>query len=307
MQVLTVGDFDADERVWLGDHVSRLGTESAANGDCLFVSHGAIDEAVSAIDEQPALAWVHTRAAGVTPPLLEACRTRSLTLTNGSGPHGSAIAEYLVCVLLCLFKRIPELLESQHRRAWRSDMWLDELRGKTVGILGLGALGRSCAQLLVPFGVHLIGLRRTAGSVPEIEEVFPTSELASVLPRLDALVIAAPLTHATRGLVGRRELSLLAPEAVLVNVGRGPILDEDALAEALRAGRLRGAALDVFHQEPLPSDSPLWSAPNLIISAHRADATRQTAMRELELFIANLGRWIEGTELENVVDLDQGY
>jgi phosphoglycerate dehydrogenase-like enzyme len=307
MQVLTVGDVNADERVWLADHMARLDVESAATGDCLFVSHGAIGEAVSVVGEQPALAWVHTRAAGVTPPLLEACRARSVTLSNGSGPHGSAIAEYVVCALLCLYKHIPDLLESQHREAWRSDLWLDELRGKTVGLLGLGALGRACARLLIPFGVHLIGLRRTAGSVPEIEEVFPTSELASVLPRLDALVIAAPLTNATRGLIGRRELSLLAPEAVLVNVGRGPILDEDALAEALRAGRLHGAALDVFHQEPLPPTSPLWSAPNLIISAHRADATRQTAMRELELFIANLERWIEGTGLENIVDLEQGY
>ena len=307
MHVLTAGAVDGQERAWLEARWLDQGVASANAGDCLLVSYGGVDEALVTIEQHLSLQWVHTRAAGVTPTLLEACRARGLILTNGSGAHGSAIAEYVICALLCLYKRVPELLESQQRGAWPSDLRLDELRGKTVGILGLGSLGRACARLLIPFGARLIGLRRTAAAVPEIEEVYATSDLLAVLPRLSALVIAAPLTDATRGLIGRRELSLLGPEAVLVNVGRGPILDEEALADALSAGRLHGAALDVFSAEPLAPESPLWSAPNLIMSGHRADATPQTAMRELEVFTANLERWIAGTHLDNVVDLEQGY
>jgi phosphoglycerate dehydrogenase-like enzyme len=307
MEILTVGELDAQERVWFEERRSDRGIESATAGDCLFVSYGGVDEALATIERHPSLAWIHTRAAGVRSALLQACRDRGLTLTNGSGAHGSAIAEYVVCALLCLYKHVPELLDNQQRGVWPSNLWLDELRGKTVGILGLGALGRSCARLLSPFGTRLIGLRRTIGAVPEIEEVFPIDQLAAVLPQLSALVIAAPLTDGTRGLIGRHELSLLAPEAVLINVGRGPIIDEEALADALTAGRLRGAALDVFSAEPLPPESPLWAAPNLIMSGHRADATPQTAGRELDVFATNLERWIAGVELRNVVDLEHGY
>jgi phosphoglycerate dehydrogenase-like enzyme len=263
--------------------------------------------AIQLMDKIPSLRWVHLRNAGVPEALIAACEARGLILTNGSGAQASAIAEYVACALLALCKRLPDLLDSQRRAVWRSDVGVVELRGQTVGILGLGALGRACVRVLQPFGVEIIGFRRTGCAVPEVPEVHTPDLLTAVLPRLNALVIAAPLTPSTRGLVGANELSLLPRGAVVVNVGRGEILDEGALIEALRAEQLGGAALDVFADEPLNPESPLWSVPNLIISPHCADSTQHTADRGLDVFLDNLERWSQGQPLRNVVRADRGY
>ena len=305
MKLHVVGDPASTYRARL----DALDLTAAPNprGDCLLVWDAQLDAALATMEREPDLRWVHTRMAGVPSPLLHACQRHDLILTNGSGAHGEAIAEYVVAMLLALCKRLPELLQHQHDRIWWHDAHARELAGQTVGIIGTGALGRATARLLRALNTRLIGVRRAPGPVPEFDEVHTTAELASVLAHLDALVIAAPLTPATRGLIGRAELDLLPAHALLINVGRGPIVDERALTDALHAGRLAGAALDVFAHEPLAHDSPLWSAPNLILSPHCADNTHQTTQRELALFLDNLARWGRGEPLRNVVDAQRGY
>lgn len=307
MRIAILGEPGQTVRATLAARAADRPASSSAAGDCLLVWDGAAAETLAAIDAEPSLGWVHLRSAGVPAPVPAACEERGLILTNGSGAQANAIAEYVVCALLGLCKRVPELIEAQRQRHWRPELGGTELHGQTIGILGVGAVGRACARLLGPFGVQLIGVRRSAGAVPGIAEVHSSPELSAVLPRLDALVITAPLTEATRGMIGRAELSRLRPGAVLVNVGRGAIVDQGALVDALRANHLAGAALDVFTEEPLPSSSSLWSLPNVMISPHCVDDTPQTAQRGLDLFLENLERWLAGRPLANLVDAEIGY
>jgi phosphoglycerate dehydrogenase-like enzyme len=181
------------------------------------------------------------------------------------------------------------------------------LRGSTVGVLGLGDLGRCTARLLTALGAVVVGLRREAGDVPEVTRTYRTEELPAFLRRLDVLVLAAPLTKETRALIGATELALLPRGAFLVNVGRGPVVCEESLLAALADGHLAGAGLDVFAEEPLPPASPLWSAPGVVLTPHCADSTDQTEERCLELLLEQVRRFSSGERPLNVVDLDRGY
>jgi phosphoglycerate dehydrogenase-like enzyme len=307
MKVMVLGEIEGAQQPRFETGVSASDVVLSPVADCLLLWQSNLVEAVGAVERMSSVGWVHSRSAGVPDELLAVCESRNVMLTNGSGAHGVAIAEYVACVLLALSKRLPEMLENQRQRVWCSQPTQHELRGRTVGIIGVGALGEACARVLRPFGVELIGIRRTSGDVPGFDEIHSTQDLPSVLPRLDVLVIAAPLTAATRGLISAPELSLLGSHAILINVGRGAIVDEPALIHALSAGRLGGAALDVYAREPVPADSPLWSTPNLIMSPHCADQTAQTVERALDLFLENLQRWASGQPLRNVVRASVGY
>jgi phosphoglycerate dehydrogenase-like enzyme len=176
-----------------------------------------------------------------------------------------------------------------------------------VTVLGFGAVGEATARLLTAFGATVIGVRRTGGHQTGQVEVLSVDRLRDALRRSSMLVVAAPLTAATRGVVDAAGLAVMTPGSLLVNVGRGPIVREAALVDALRSGQLAGAALDVFDVEPLPPRSPLWHLPNVIISPHCADATAATEDRSLEVFLANADRWRRGEPLRGVVDLAHGY
>jgi len=262
---------------------------------------------VPVLRAHPALPWVHTNLAGVPAALLEALDGHPAALTNGSGAHAPSIAEFVAAALLMFAKRLPELRAFQERGEWASGMRVGELGGRTVGIVGLGDVGLAIARVLRPFGVRLLGVRRRPEPVAEIDALYPRSELPEFLARLDALVLAAPLTAETAGLIGTSELARLPRGACVVNVARGALLDEAGLIAALRSGHLGGAALDVFAEEPLPATSPLWRLPNVIVSPHCCDNTPQTADRGLEIFLDNLGRFRGGAPLRNVVDRDLGY
>jgi phosphoglycerate dehydrogenase-like enzyme len=184
---------------------------------------------------------------------------------------------------------------------------MKELRGRTAGVVGLGDLGGSIAQALAAFGVHVLGVRRVPRPAPHVERVFARNQLDELLSLLDILVLAAPLTGDTQQLIGRDELARLPEGAFLVNVGRGELVDESALIDALGSGHLAGAALDVFQTEPLPADSPLWHLPNVFISPHCADNTPQSLERAMEIFLDNLDRFRHGAPLRNVVDRTLGY
>lgn len=257
---------------------------------------------------QPRLTWLHTKASGLPPTLAATLTTqRDVVVTNGAGTHGTAVAEHVLAVLLALFKQLPALADAQRARQWVTSPGGRELRGARIGVLGLGDLGVSCVRLLRALGADVVGLSRSGAEIAGVSTVHRPHELVTFLDGLDALVVAAPLTEATRAMVGASELARLAPGAVVVNVGRGPVVDEAALGEALRSGRIAGAALDVYDDEPVGPTSPLWELPNLIMTPHCADLTAPTEERCWDLLAENIGRFRAAEPLRNVVDLARGY
>ncbi|MCX6622669.1 MAG: D-2-hydroxyacid dehydrogenase, partial [Acidobacteria bacterium] len=184
------------------------------------------------------------------------------------------------------------------------------VRGKTLGIVGYGAIGRAIVDRLHPFGMHILALRRDlakAAEDPRIDQVYPPQALHQMLPQCDYLVVATPLTPETLGMIGEKELALLPPHAVLINVGRGAVIDEPALIATLEQQRIQGAVLDVFSEEPLPAGHPFYRLKNVLLSPHVADHTPEWADLAMEFFLKNFERYQQGLPLENMVDKDRGY
>jgi phosphoglycerate dehydrogenase-like enzyme len=259
------------------------------------------------VRRQRRLRWLHTRAAGLPAPVVDELLGRDVLVTNGVGTHGPAVAEHVAALLLAHCKRLPALLDAQREHRWSSSTRTEELRGKTVGVLGLGDLGRCTARLLTALGAVVVGLRRGDGDVPEVTRTYRAEGIHAFLERLDVLVVAAPLTKETRSLIGARELALLPRGAYLVNVGRGPVVCQDALVAAVESGHLSGAALDVFAEEPPASSSPLWSLPGVVMTPHCADSTEQTDERCLALLLEQIRLFSTGRTPLNAVDLSRGY
>jgi phosphoglycerate dehydrogenase-like enzyme len=231
---------------------------------------------------------------------------KGVRVANARGIHGAHMSEFALAMILAFAKRIPTWLEQQEKREWRHH-GLSVLRGQTVGILGLGAIGQEVARLCQAFGMRVIGTQVTPKSIAGVERVYPPEETGTVLSRSDFLVVLLPLTDATRGSIDAEQLALLPEHAVLVNLARGGIVDEDALARALGDGRLRGAALDVFAEEPLPVESPLWSAPRTILTPHVSGWFPGYAEQLAEILVDNLDRLERGAPLRNAVDPARGY
>lgn len=220
------------------------------------------------------------------------------------------IAEHVLGFLLQFTRNLHLAAARQREARWDSLPYretLRTLRGKTLGILGLGAIGVRVAEIATAFGARVIGLKRQPSPVRGVEQVFGPEELPAFLAQSELLVNILPLTAATRGLLGARELSALPRGAFLVNVGRGATVDTDALLAALRSGQLAGAGLDVTEPEPLPAEHPLWAQPNVILTPHYAGAQPDYFRHLGELFLENLGRYVAGEPLLNVVDKTAGY
>jgi phosphoglycerate dehydrogenase-like enzyme len=199
-------------------------------------------------------------------------------------------------IAMCRDMRVLAVAQSNHEWAERD---VADVEGRRMAIVGLGSIGAEVARLAAHFGIHVVGLRRTpTGQEPC--ETWPTNRLHELLPRIDDLVLTAPLNTATRGIIGARELAMLPRGAHLVNVGRGELIDEPALVDALRSGQVGAAALDVFAVEPLPADSALWDLPNVLITPHSSGATKLSGDRAAAVFADNLGRFVGGDTLRNI-------
>jgi phosphoglycerate dehydrogenase-like enzyme len=256
----------------------------------------------------PRLRWVHTMGAGVDGALTPEIVERDVILTRTRGLHDKPVSEWVLMLLLAVSKRLPELVLAQQARRWQPLDVPVTLVGRTVGLVGYGEIGRAIAARARGFGLRLIATRRRPQPAPELDALYPAEALPELLAQSDYVVICTPLTRETRGLIGERELRAMRPTAWLINVARGEIVQEDALLRALREGWIAGAALDVFSQEPLPPESPLWTAPNLLITPHNAGVRHpQFAAETLAQFIDNLGRYVRGEPLLNVVDKQAGY
>lgn len=252
------------------------------------------------------LRWVQVAAAGVDAFLFPEMLASDVVLTNSRGAFDEPVAEFTLALIMAAAKRLDVTMRNQVERRWqRTDVRL--LAGRTVVVVGFGAIGSLIGRKVRALGMRVVGVRRGGESHPDADEVYRPSELDQVLPRADYLVLVLPQTNGTRGLIGARELRLLPREAVLINVGRGSVLDEQALAVALREGVIAGAALDVFEREPLAEDHPLWTAPNVIITPHMASDTDDWRERILDVFSDNLRRHRDGEPLHNVIDKQRGY
>lgn len=231
-------------------------------------------------------------------------------LTHASGIHPTQATEHVFGLLLTLTRHLARSHKAQQVGEWFRPPYssVDELHGKTMLIIGVGAIGRRVATVAHAFGMSTIGLRRAA-HVPEpaVGQVVGPERLHEVLPTSDVIVVTAPLTPETRHMISTQEFELMKPSAYLINVGRGGTIDEDALNEALDQNRLRGAAIDVFEIEPLPAESPLWKNEKVFITAHNAGASNRYNERALDLFITNLKKYVNGEELLNLVDKKLGY
>jgi phosphoglycerate dehydrogenase-like enzyme len=260
------------------------------------------------VNHAPQLAWIHSFSAGIDRVATPVVRARGVTVTNARGVFSRPIAEYVVLMCLAIARRLPQLLELQREHTWQP-LRGRELASLTVGIVGFGSIGSEIASLLEPFGTRIIATRRRPerGTTPANVEVMPHDRLDELLRASDVVVVAAPLTEETAGLIGAPQLQEMRQDAWLINIARGRLVDELALRRAVESGAIAGAVLDVFNEEPLPEDSPLYDTPNLIVTPHTSWASDRVATRSLDLFVENLHRFAAGKALENVVDLEVGY
>jgi phosphoglycerate dehydrogenase-like enzyme len=260
------------------------------------------------------LRWFHTPVAGVGHLLFPELAARDIMFTNGRGMSAGTIAEHAVAVTLAIFRKLPQAFRAQSARHWAQDEIATPpacrmLAGSSALVVGLGAIGLAVAQALAALGARVTGVKRRMPSAlpPGVIAVHTPDRLLELLPSADVVIVAAPETRATRHLIGARELAAMHPDALLVNVSRGGLIDEAALVSALTGHRIAGAALDVFEEEPLPPDHPLWTLPHVLITPHTSGFRPDHWDAAVALFSENLRRFEAGEPLLNVVDKEAGY
>lgn len=341
---LLVVDGNAASRTWTlsRDAEQRIRRDAPPGWDIYFVQaqtssdgdgpRGSSDEVMHAIPNADVylgfgiprplflaakrLRWVHSAAAGVGNALYPEMRDAEIVLTNSAGVHAIPIAEYIAASVLYFFRGLDIAVDQQRRSEWNKQPFvgesspLREVGGACVLIVGAGGIGSEAARRLTALGARCVGVRRrpALGTPEGFERVIGFDAIDRELSNADVVVLAAPLTEETRGLLDARRLGALRSSAIIVNVARGALVDEAEMIERLRAGRLRGAALDVFLEEPLASDSPLWQLRSVLVTPHVSPVSPgRFWARELDLFLDNWRRFTRGESLRNVVDKRAGY
>jgi phosphoglycerate dehydrogenase-like enzyme len=285
------------------------------------------DVVLPAPEQVPSLRWIQFHWAGidrlVDSPLL---KQPDITVTTLSGASASQMAEFILTMVLTLGHHLPGMLAAQRQSEWPSDRWERfkpvELRGSTVGLIGYGSIARQTARLLQVFGATILAVKRDAkqpldkGYTPEglgdpdgmlANRIYPVQALNSMLKECDFVAVTLPLTAETRNLISTEALNAMKTGCYLIDVSRGGVIDHTALIKALKSGKLSGASLDVFPQEPLPADSPLWKMSNVIISPHVSGNSRYYDERAVNLFAENIQRYLADSPLYNIFDADRGY
>ncbi len=263
----------------------------------------------SVVARAPKLKWIQTMVAGVDNFLDTDILHTPVILTNMSGIHATPVSEVALEMMLMLAKQAPLCFYSKQKQQWQK-FTPTLLRSSTVGIVGLGSIGRETARLSKAFGMRVVATRRSAKRVSQaryVDTVLPREQLPVLLSESDFVVLALPLTPETTRLIGERELKTMKPTAYLINIARGNIVDEEALIRALEEHWIAGAGLDAFTTEPLPAESRLWQLPNVILSPHVSGRLENYNAVATELFCENLRRYISGKKLLNVVDKKRGY
>jgi phosphoglycerate dehydrogenase-like enzyme len=297
-----------------GSRLVTVSLEGLADGDLSDVEvllRGPLPQTIfdRLLSRCPRLMWVHSATAGVERVLTPLALERGVAITNARGVFSDPIAEYVLMMILSISRRLPQLLELQRERTWQP-LEGREMADVTVGIVGLGSIGRRVAELALTFGSRVIATRRQSGAPAGLAgrlEVLPPEQLAELMSQSDFIVLALPLTSGTEGMFDAGLLSHAKRGSWLINVARGQLIDDRALLRAVREGPLGGAVLDAFRDEPLPADSPLYSAPRVIVTPHTSWSSGRVLDRSIWLFCENLERFRLGQPLLNLVDPRAGY
>lgn len=299
-----------------GEIASRHAPEGARKAEVFGalaqaeVMFGQNRTAVDYFDAAPRLKWFQAINAGIEQMGHRGLLGRGFIVTTAAGLASAGIAEYAIGSMIMLARDLHGMVRNQEQHIWAREARSLELRGKTLAILGLGEIGRETARRARAFGMYVIASRRTAApgaTDPDCDELLSYSEIDALLGRADFLVVSAPLTAETHGMLDAARIAALKPGAFVVNVARGAIFDQAALTAALKSGKVAGAALDVFDPEPLPASDPLWDLPNVIVTPHISGSVEGYTEKAVDIFIANLQRYIAGQPLAHVARADLGY
>ncbi|MBD2165606.1 D-2-hydroxyacid dehydrogenase [Calothrix membranacea FACHB-236] len=259
------------------------------------------------LDAAPRLRWHQATNAGVNNILTPQYLEREILLTNGAGLHAIPMAEFVIAYILSYAKNFPKLRELQAQKSWQRGFRNEELLDKTLLIIGAGGIGQEIAKRAQAFGLNIYGSRRNPQPLPNFDKIVGANEWKPLLSEAHYVVIATPLTKETKGMIDEEVFSLMRPDAYLINIARGAIVDEPALIKALQTGQIAGAALDTVFTEPLPPESQLWTQPNIFITPHCSGHSPKTRERAIALFLDNFTRYYHGQPLRNVVDKNAGY
>jgi phosphoglycerate dehydrogenase-like enzyme len=256
----------------------------------------------------PQVRWIHSRSAGLDKVLFPELVASAVPLTNGSGVFSASLGEFALTAMLFFAKDLPRMQRNQRARRWEQ-FDVEMIAGRTVGIVGYGDIGRAVAARARALGMTVLALKRHAPATPDplIGKFFTPSDLSAMLAASDYVVVSAPLTPETHHMISDAAFAAMKPNAVLINVGRGPVVDQAALVRALNGKRIRGAGLDVFEQEPIPPDDPIWSFENVLVSPHCADHTSDWLNDAMRFFLAQYDRFRKGEPLQNIVEKHLGY
>ena len=294
--------------VRIGKTADALG-DAVAGARVLFNWTGSKPDVLRVMQRAPNLEWIHAMYAGLDRSLFPELVESPIPLTNGSGVFSQSLGEFIILGVLYFAKDVPRRMQAKAERRW--DVFDNvEIRKQTIGIVAHGDIGRAVASRAKALGMRVLATRRnpsTRAGDEHVDRVYAAPDLDAMLPECDYVAVTAPLTPETTGLIGKREFDLMKPSAVILNVGRGPVINESAMIEALKTKRIRGAALDVFDVEPLPPDNPLWSMDNVLITAHCADHVDGWVESAVVFFVEQFARWRKGEPLRNVVDKRAGY
>lgn len=255
------------------------------------------------------LRWLQLPSAGADSYMdREVYHHSDIMLTNSSGVFGLPIAEHVFSMILAYNRNLTEYAWQQKENKWKGIRRTKDFYGSTIGIIGLGDIGTEIAKRAKAWGARVLGVKRTLSAVPEyVDRIYTTESLDEVLEQADYVVLALPGTKKTNGIITEERLRKMKPEAFLVNIGRGALVDQEALIKALKEGWIGGAGLDVTTPEPLPQDSPLWELPNVILTPHVSGSSPSNDQRRMGIFLRNLERYLSGHTLENLVNFEEGY
>jgi phosphoglycerate dehydrogenase-like enzyme len=313
-KVMVVTDKDDPQLAMLRDVPHAIAHDDAeladAAKDTAVILHwsGSRDRLRAAFLACPDVRWIHSRWAGVDNLLFPELVASAVPLTNGSGVFSQSLGEFALAAILYFAKDIPRMLRNQRAERWEP-FDVDEIAGQTVGIVGYGDIGRAVARRAQAMGMRVLAVKRHFPKEGDalIEQFYKPEAMREMLRRCDYVVVSAPLTEETRHMVSTAEFAAMQPSVVIVNVGRGPVIEEAALVRALKERRIRGAGLDVFEHEPLVVGDPLWEMENVLISPHTADHTRTWIDDAMRFFLRQYERFVKGEALENIVNKRLGY
>lgn len=284
-------------------------SQAAAKADVIFSWGAKRDVMEQLLAQTPNLKWIHSRSAGLDSLLFPALIESPVPLTNGRGVFSQSLGEFVLAAILYFAKDFRRMIRNQEAGRWEQ-FNVHEISGQTMGIVGYGDIGRACAWRAKAMGMKVLAVRRrpeqSAGD-QNVEHVYGFDGLHEMIRQCDYVVAAAPLTPETKSLIGDAEFAAMKPSAIILNVGRGPVIDEPAMLAALQSGQIRGAGLDVFTVEPLPAGHPFYSMENVLLSPHCSDNTQDWLEQAMLFFYRNLDRFQKGEPLENVVDKRAGY